>query len=500
MGLEIYWLHTMSRAYKIFVSSVQKELEAERRAIKEFILHDALLCRFFRDVFLFEDIPAKDQAPDRIYLDEVDRREIYLGIFGNQYGWKNADGLSPTELEFIRATEKRRERLIFIKGEDDSNREPEMKALIQKAGNQLTRRRFTDISGLQREVYASLVDFLERHGALRTTPFDATACAGSKLNDIDPENIRHFLDAAKIKGRLNLREGISPKAMLQHFNLLSSDAEPTNAAILLFGRTPSRFFSNAQVHCLHFHGTEKRKPIASQQAYEGTAFDVIDRAVNFTMEKLARQVGVASNGPVAPITYEIPESVIREAIVNAVAHRDYDSGGFVQILVFADRIEVWNPGELPPGITFEAVRRPHGPLPRNPLIAEPLFRAGYAEKAGSGIPDMIADCREAGLSEPDFAQHGPHFVGTIWRDWLTDQRLKEFGLNNRQLKAVAFIKEHGRITNQEYQNFASVSKPTATRDLEELSLMGLFEKVGTTGRGTHYIQSRKGLRKGSKGS
>jgi predicted HTH transcriptional regulator len=200
------------------------------------------------------------------------------------------------------------------------------------------------------------------------------------------------------------------------------------------------------------------------------------------------------------VTYEIPEPVIREAIVNAVAHRDYDSTGFVQVIVFANRIEVWNPGELPPGITIETMREPHGPLPRNPLIAEPLFRAGYAEKAGSGIPDMIADCRAAGLPEPDFVQHGPHFVATLWRDWLTDQRLAEFGLNERQLKAVAFVKERGRITNQDHQRGVAVSKPTATRDLDELLKKNVFEKIGTTGRGTHYVLSKKGLGKGSKDS
>ena len=499
MRMGVYRSFTMPHAYKIFVSSVQKELGPERRAIKEFILHDALLCRFFRDIFLFEDVPAKDQTPDEIYLSEVDQREIYIGILGNQYGSKNIQGLSPTELEFVRATAKHRERLIFVKGEDDSHREPEMKAFIRRAGAQLTRRRFTDISGLQREVYASLVDFLERRGALRMSPFDAAACTGSKLADIDVLQIDLFLKTAAGRGRLNLRGQTSPRAVLTHFNLIS-DGVLTNAAVLLFGRDPSRYLSNAQVHCLYFRGTEKRKPIDSQQPYEGNAFSVIDRAVDFTMEKLVRRVDVASNGPIAPISYEIPESAIREAIVNAVAHRDYDSAGFVQVIVFADRVEIWNPGEFPPGTTIETMREPHGPLPRNPLIAEPLFRAGYAEKAGSGIPDMIADCRAVGLPEPDFAQHGPHFVATLWRDWLTDQRLAEFGLNERQLKAVAFVKTHGRITNQEYQNFVTVSKPTASRDLDELSKKGVFEKVGTTGRGTHYVQGMKGLIKGSKGS
>jgi ATP-dependent DNA helicase RecG len=133
----------MSEAqYKIFISSVQKELAEERRGIKDFITHDPLLNRFISDVFLFEDIPAKDRKPDDIYPDQIERADIYLGIFGDRYGWKNEDGKSPTELEFEHATRTRRERLIFIKGNDDKTREPEMAKLVKKAGSQLTRRRF----------------------------------------------------------------------------------------------------------------------------------------------------------------------------------------------------------------------------------------------------------------------------------------------------------------------------------------------------------------------
>ena len=113
-----------ARRYKIFMSSVQKELAEERRAVKDFITHDPLLSRFVSDVFLFEDIPAGDRKPDDVYLGEVEQCDIYLAILGNAYGWKNADGKSPTELEFDHATETHRERLVFVKGDDDKAREP----------------------------------------------------------------------------------------------------------------------------------------------------------------------------------------------------------------------------------------------------------------------------------------------------------------------------------------------------------------------------------------
>jgi len=476
--------------YRIFISSVQKELAAERRAVKDFITKDPLLSRFISDVFLFEDIPARDRKPDDIYLSKVELRDIYLAIFGNAYGWKNKNGKSPTELEFEHATKTRRERLIFVKGDDDKAREPEMARLVARAGRQLTRRRFSDTPGLIREVYASLVEFLENRGALRTTPFDGSVCDGATLRDIDTSRVTAFVETAEAVGRLKIKGSRAPKAVLQNFNLLR-DGRPTNAAMLLFGKNPRQFFNNVQLHCLHFHGTGKRKPIASQQPYEGTLIEVIDEAVEFVLGKIDRRVGTHAESTQAPVTFEIPRSVILEAIVNAVAHRNYDNNGFVQVIVFADRIEVWNPGELPPALTPDLLRQPHGPIPRNPLIAEPLFRIKYAEKVGTGTTDMIADCRAAGLPEPDFVQRGPHFVVTLWRDWLTDEVIVDMKLSERQKHAVAFVKIKGRITNKDYRELTGVIIRTATRDLEDLVAKGVLVKVGTTGRSTYYVLARK---------
>jgi predicted HTH transcriptional regulator len=384
-----------------------------------------------------------------------------------------------------------------VKGDDEKAREPEMAKLIRKAGSQLTRRRFADTPALLREVYASLVETLERRGMLQTMPFDDSLCSGAMLKDIDGNAIEDFVETAEAKGRLTLKGSRAPKAVLQNFKLLR-DGKPTNAAILLFGRDPRRFFNNIQVHCFHFFGTEKRKPIASQQPYEGRIFEVIDQAVEFVLGKLDRPVGTREESTRAGGDFEVPRSVITEAIVNAVAHRDYRSNGFVQVIVFADRIEVWNPGELPSGLTPEKLREPHGPIPRNPLLAEPFYRVKLVEKAGTGTTDMIADCRAAGLPEPDFKQNGPHFVTTVWRDWLTEAVMDDLELNERQAKAINIIKKEGRITNTEYQEALSVAKRTASLDLAELVNMKVLEKVGTTGRGVFYRMTR-GARKGHKG-
>lgn len=124
----------VANRYRLFISSVQKELGAERHAVKDYILHDPLLSRFISDVFLFEDIPARDRKPDDIYLSEVEQCDIYLAILGNKYGKKNEDGKSPIELEFEHATKTHRERLVFVKGNDDNAREPDMAKLVSEGG------------------------------------------------------------------------------------------------------------------------------------------------------------------------------------------------------------------------------------------------------------------------------------------------------------------------------------------------------------------------------
>ena len=106
--------------YKIFISAVQKELNAERRAIKEFVLANPLLSEYF-DVFLFEDSPAKAKSAETVYLEEVRKRDVYIGILGQKYGATRKTKISPVELEFIEAKKTHKTILIYIKGENSRN-------------------------------------------------------------------------------------------------------------------------------------------------------------------------------------------------------------------------------------------------------------------------------------------------------------------------------------------------------------------------------------------
>jgi len=479
----------MANRKTLFVSSVQKELNAERRAIKSFLQNDPLLRRFF-DVFVFEELPASDRRADDVYLDEVENCDLYVGLFGNEYGSEDARGISPTEREFDLATQKGKPRLIFVKGADDKARHPKMIKLIRKAGTQLIRRRVTDSNDLTAALYAALIEHMEQSGDLRTLPFDASACPRATLNDLPQDKIQTFLEVARRERNYPLPVKTTREKALTHLNLLDNGS-PTHAAVLLFGKAPQRFLPTSEVKCMHFHGTTVRKPIPSYQIYKGTAFELVDQAADFVLSKINRHIGTRAQSVQAPATYEIPKEAVTEAIVNAVAHRDYTSNASVQVMLFADRLEVWNPGELPPSLTPERLREPHASIPHNPLIAEPLYLARYIEKAGSGTLDMIDRCDEAGLPSPDFEERAGQFVTTLWRDWLTAEVISSFDLNERQQKAVAYVKVHGRITNKDYRDLTGTIIRTASRDLEELVSKGVLRKIGVTGRSAHYVLAGK---------
>ena len=397
---------------RIFISSVQREFTEEREALRDYLRGDPLMRRFF-DVFLFEDVPASDRRPDSLYLDEVKQSDVYVGLFGNDYGSEDAEGISPTEREFDQATASGIHRLIFVKGTDNNDRHPKMQALIRKAQSGLIRKRFNTSEELKTALYAALVEYLDNQDLVRSETFDAAPCLKASLDDLDTEQMRRFIRIARNARAFPLPEAASDEELLVHLNLLN-DGRPTNAAVLIFGKAPQQFLISSAVKCAHYHGTEVAKPIPSHQIYNGTAFQLVDQAVDFVLSKIALSVGTRAESVRAPVSYEIPKEVVTEAIVNAVAHRDYTNSASVQVMLFSDRLEVLNPGKLPYPLTVEQLRHTHPSVPSNRLLARSLYLTQYIEEMGTGTLDMIRRCRDAGLREPEFTDSGG-FKTTIWR-------------------------------------------------------------------------------------
>ncbi len=469
---------------RIFISSVQKEFADERAALRDYLRGDALMRRFF-EVFLFEDVPAADRRADELYLDEVRRCDLYVGLFGNDYGFEDAEGLSPTEREFDLASAEGKYRLVYVKGSDDGARHPKMRALIGRVSPQLIRRRFSTADELRLAVYSSLVEHLERSGFVQALPFEEQVCSGATLEDVDAETVRRFVRAARRHRHFPLPDETPLREVLTHLNLLSSGL-PKRAAILLFGKNPQQFVPSAEIRSMHFHGPVIQRPAPDYRIFKGPLFMQVDQAVDYVLSKLDVSVGTRSESTQAPTRYELPPEVVREAVVNAIAHRDYAAAGATQISVFSDRVEVWSPGELLAPLTVDKLREPHRSVTRNARVCEALYLAGYIEKYGTGTLMMIQESIEHALPEPAFIQQPGEFGTTLWRDWITDRAIAALGLTDRQRAVLPHLKLHRRITNAEYREITGVTDRTAGRDLDDLVGKGLLERTARTGRGAAY--------------
>ncbi len=158
----------------------------------------------------------------------------------------------------------------------------------------------------------------------------------------------------------------------------------------------------------------------------------------------------------------------------------------IQIHMYDDKISIWNEGFLPEGLTLDTLRRVHPSRPRNPVIADVCFKGGYIDAWGRGTVKIIDSCKAANLPEPEMMEQDGGFLLTIFKDILNEAHLVKLGLNERQIKAVMYVKEKGFINNSKYQEINNIGKTTATEELRQLVEIGLLIEPTAKGRGAKY--------------
>ena len=161
--------------------------------------------------------------------------------------------------------------------------------------------------------------------------------------------------------------------------------------------------------CAQFYADRVSKPMADHQIYAGDVFELVDQATRFVMTHVSNWVGTRETGETAevPTKFELPYDAVKEAVVNAVVHRDYASLASVQVMLFRDRLEVWSPGALPRGMTVPKLFKAHQSLPVNPLLARAMYLKGYIEETDT--EDMIAKCAEWGVAAPEWIEEDDVF-------------------------------------------------------------------------------------------
>lgn len=328
--------------------------------------------------------------------------------------------------------------------------------------------------------------------------WDSISCNGT-FSDIKTSSIEEFKNISR--NRIpSISKLDSIEKIFSNLKLMTDDGNLTNSAILLFGKNPQSFFISAKTRIGRF---KTSTDIIDTVIAEGNLFEQLEKIIEAIKKHL--NVRFQIQGIQRKDIWDYPIEAIREAVINALIHKDYSSTADIQIRIYDDKIWIWNPGKLPPELSIDDLKKEHSSYPRNPLIANAFYLAGFIEKWGSGTKRIVDLCKEHGLPEPEYKEEQGGFSVWLYKDIYTEENLRKMGLNERQIKAVMYVKERGKITNKEYQKLTGVSKPTATRDLDELTKKSILEQFGVTGKGTFYKlkgsqraqTAHKGLIKGS---
>ena len=298
--------------------------------------------------------------------------------------------------------------------------------------------------------------------------------------DIDEKSFRAFLVMSKEKGRLPDVEGLTIEEIFDKLRL-TENGQIKRAAIVLFGKDPRRFYLNTFVKIGRF--AKDDADLRFQEVEEGNIIVLLRNVLEQLNHKfLIRNIEFEGFFRIEKGEYPVP--ALREMLLNSLVHRNY-MGSFIQIRVYDEKINIWNEGMLPEGISIESLKHSHSSRPRNPLIADVCFKGGLIDAWGRGIIKIIDTCKSAELPEPELIERDGGFMVTLFKNNLTEEQLKKLGLNQRQIKAVLYVKEKGRITNNEYQTINEISDRTSSRELENLKQMGVFKKIGDK-KGAYY--------------
>jgi len=283
--------------------------------------------------------------------------------------------------------------------------------------------------------------------------------------DIDLEAVQYFLDHRKNQAHAECNESI-----LRAYSLLvleHSKCYATNAALLLFGKKPQFFLTEAMIICTHFQGIAGREAIASVDC-DGTLFNQFKQAYSFITSRLYKSFKI--RGPKREERLEIPEVAIREALLNAIIHRNYHIKGPTKVSIYDNRVEIFNPGSfvgpfdpnnLKTGITCL----------RNPIICKVFREAGYVEKLGTGLIAIFDSYEERNLAHP-YILEGENFVKIVLpREALT--KVKKDELNR-------LFASFSEISLNDIQKILRVSRATATRKINRWIKEGKVERIGQT--------------------
>ena len=324
--------------------------------------------------------------------------------------------------------------------------------------------------------------------AKNTGDFESEAVPGATIDDFSRAMIDEYLE--KRAERTKRPYSGEVKRMLAEVGAITADGKPTVSGLLLFSEYPQRWLPQSGVVFAKFVGRTPRgeSGLAGYSRREeliGPVPRLIEATWNLVWSEMA--ISAVVKGLEREETFEYPQFAVREALVNAICHRDYRlRGRRIEVRMFSDRLEVISPGGLPGFITVENIKDEH--FSRNPRLVGGLFHWGYIEELGLGIDRMMEVMEQAGHSPPKFDAR-PYSFAVALHNERAQPELPEWSrdTNHRQARALQYIRESGSITNREYRGLIqSVSAETLRLDLVDLVEKGILNRIGAK-KGTYYV-------------
>lgn len=322
-----------------------------------------------------------------------------------------------------------------------------------------------------------LIEFLLKK---RGKSWDEIIENGADFDDINQDTIEEFKRHARDRvPSISIEKDY--KMILKKLDLVEGN-ELKRAALLLFGKNPQKFQLSAYLKIGKFLS---ETDILTSDLVKGNLFEQLENSLEILRIKYLISK-IKFEGIHRREILEYPYKALRESIINALIHRNYLGSSTIQVRVYDDRITFLNEGKLPPEVPVEKLKTEHLSKPRNKLLADVFYKAGFIESWGRGTLEIVNRCLKQELPEPDFIEEYGVFKTVLYKSKWNEEKLKKMELNERQIKAVLYVKEKGKITNKEYMEIAGISKATATRGLRELVEKKVFKQYGTKGQGISY--------------
>lgn len=327
---------------------------------------------------------------------------------------------------------------------------------------------------------------LEKHK--EKLQFDTQICKDATYKDIDKEKVKQFLIIARAERNYDVDPNISLKEAIERLNLIKN-SKILNTALLLFGKNPQKFFPQVKIRCARTKGVEGLDYI-DMKIFEGTIMELKENAMKFILQHIKHAVFFDANQRYDK--WEYPLRAVEEALNNALAHRDYFSNAEIHLSIYDNRLEIWNPGELPSPLTPKDLKIKHKSLPRNKFLADKLFLIKYIEEWGRGTNRIVDEMKQNKLPEPEFKNYSGGFEvilfgpGKSFEEEIEKEKLHKLEINERQKKALEYVKEHSFITTAIYQKINEIGKVFSVKEINEMISKNIIKKVGK-GKLTRYV-------------